>query len=497
MRKPNILIVMCDQMSAGALGAYGNPFAITPHLDELAARSTIFENAYCNYPICAPSRASMMAGRQPSRIGVYDNAAEFPASIPTFAHYLCNLGYQTSLIGKMHFVGPDQLHGFEERLTAELYPTDFAWNKVGVNFPKEQVANSKGITNSGAVRNSVQIEHDELVAFRASRKLFDLAKRGDERPFLLVASFTHPHEPYFAPQTFWDLYSDVEIPAPKVPPLALEQHDPLSRRSGEVLDFFHDFTPEQIQTARRAYYGSVSYVDALVGRVLAALRDSGQADDTIVMFLSDHGDMLGERGLWYKKVFFEAAMRVPLMIAGPGIDATRRVQTPVSLVDLAPTLVALAGGDPVADTADPFDGVDLFDAAGHRDDRPVFAEIMSEGIAHPVVMIRRGKHKFIGGPMHPVQLFDLAEDPDELRNLALEPESAALVAEFGALMEQQWDFASLEEDILVSQKRRAIIQRAHRQGHNPGWDHEAASFERDRWLRDNGDYDKWAYSNLA
>jgi len=497
MRQPNILFLQADQLNANALGSYGNPFISTPNLDSLGLRSSVFEHAYCNYPICAPSRASMMAGRLASRIGAYDNAIEFSASVPTFAHYLCNLGYQTSLVGKMHFVGPDQLHGFEERLIAELYPTDFAWNNVGTYFSKEALSNSQGITEAGPVRNSVQIEHDELVTFHACRRLFDLAKKRDHRPFLMVASFTHPHEPYYCPQLFWDLYDEVDIPAPNVPPLALEDHDPLSYRAGEVLDFFHDFSAEQVARARRAYFGSVSYLDSLVGKVLDALRESGLDQDTVVIFASDHGDMLGERGLWYKKVFYEQALQVPLMISTPGMDETRRIATPVSLLDIAPTLISIGGGDPVADAADPFDGCDLMPVVdgGGIDGRDMLAEIMSERIASPVLMIRRGAMKYISGPAHPPQLFDLENDPVELNNLAKCDAHATLVAELQREIDTQWDAAVLEKDILESQKRRQVIQKAHRLGRNPGWD-ISTPFEQGRWLRDGGDYNDWAYAKL-
>ena len=172
MSQPNILFLQVDQMFAAALSAYGNTFSITPNLDRLFERGVTFQNTYCSYPICAPSRFSTMTGQLASRIGAYDNAAEMPAGIPTFVHYLRGAGYQTCLSGKMHFVGPDQLHGFEERLTAELYPTDFAWNKVGTEFSPEQVSDARSVTYAGVTRDTVQIAHDELVAFKARRKIY-------------------------------------------------------------------------------------------------------------------------------------------------------------------------------------------------------------------------------------------------------------------------------------------------------------------------------------
>ena len=495
MRKPNILFIQVDQMSAGALSAYGNGFSITPHLDRLCDQALVFENAYCNYPLCAPSRFSMMAGQLPSRIDAFDNAAELPASVPTFAHYLRAQGYQTSLIGKMHFVGPDQLHGFEERLTAELYPTDFAWNKVGTDFTREQVSDGRGVIQSGQTRNSVQIEHDELVAFNARRKLYDLARGGDDRPFLMVTSFTHPHEPYLCRQDYWDLYEDVEIPPPAVPRIPAAQMDPLSRRVGEIWDLFHDFGSDTIARARRAYYGNVSYVDRLIGDLLETLSDVGLEQNTVIVFTSDHGDMLGERGLWYKKVFFDPAARVPLVIRAPDHCAPGRVRQPVSLVDLAPTLMSLGGHDGDQPLVEPLDGNDLL-ARADGEAHDVVSEIMSEGLAEPVIMIRRGRHKFIGGPRHPSQLYDLEADPLEVSDLAQDAAYHDTLADFQAEMARRWDFDALSARILLSQKRRALIQKAHGLGKPPVWDQVPTNDEQSRWLRGTGDYGDWAFNDL-
>jgi len=498
-KRPNVLLVQVDQMSAGALSAYGNAFSITPHLDRLRDDAVIFENAYCNYPICAPSRFSMMTGQLPSHIDAFDNAAEFPAAVPTFVHYLRGLGYQTTLAGKMHFVGPDQLHGFEERLTAELYPTDFAWNKVGTTFSREQVSDDRGITHAGPTRNTVQIEHDELVAFQARRKLYDLARSADDRPFLLLASFTHPHEPYLCREEYWDLYADVEIPPPAVAPIPVEKMDPLSRRVSEMWDLGKDFGAERIATARRAYYANVSYVDKLIGDLLTTLSETGLDRNTVVVFTSDHGDMLGERGLLYKKVFFEPSVRVPLLIRVPGTLSPKRIAPPVSLVDLAPTLLSIAGGDCAEDVAEPFAGNDLVPLAqGNAEwDHDVACEVMSEGLADPVIMLRRGALKFIGGPSHPPQLYDLEDDPLELRDLAADDAQAERLNDFETEMRARWDFPALKKRILLSQKRRAAIQNAHYQGRPPVWDYLPPSDESRRWLRGNGDYGDWAFDDLT
>ncbi len=193
-KQPNILMIMADQLTALALRAYGHPFARTPHLDRLAAEGVVFESAYCNFPLCAPSRAALMSGRLASRVEVYDNAAEFRASVPTMAHGLRALGYRTCLSGKMHFVGPDQLHGFEERLTTDIYPADFGWTP-NWDQPEERIDwwyhNMASVKQAGIAEATNQLDFDETVAFESGRWLADRA-REPERSALLPVRVVHP-----------------------------------------------------------------------------------------------------------------------------------------------------------------------------------------------------------------------------------------------------------------------------------------------------------------
>lgn len=201
MTQPNILLIMADQLAPQFTGAYGHPVVKTPHLDALAAKGARFDAAYCNSPLCAPSRFSFMSGQRISKIGAYDNAAEFPSSVPTFTHYLKLQGYRTCLSGKMHFVGPDQLHGFEERVTTDVYPSDFAWTPDW-SKPDERIDkwyhNMWTVKESGTAVSTYQLDYDDEVEYAARRKLVDWARDrvgvgGD--PFCMVASFIHPHDP--------------------------------------------------------------------------------------------------------------------------------------------------------------------------------------------------------------------------------------------------------------------------------------------------------------
>jgi choline-sulfatase len=464
--QPNFLILMADQLTARALPAYGNAVAKTPHIDSLATAGVLFESFYCNSPLCAPSRFSFLSGRQVSAIGAYDNAAELPAQVPTFAHYLRRSGYQTILSGKMHFCGADQLHGFEERLTTDIYPADFGWTPDWRRFDQRPswYHTMDSVTQAGPCTRTNQIDYDDGVVFNARQKLFDMARSKDKRPFCMVASMTHPHDPYVIPQTYWDRYTGVDIDMPRIS-MTAQDLDPHSRRLRHVSGLeLLPVNAAQTRAARRAYYGAVSYVDDQVGVLLSALADAGFADNTIVLVLADHGDMLGERGLWYKMSFFEPACRIPLIVHAPQRFAPRRVAQSASLVDVLPTLCELAAGR-TADTAiayaTPLDGKSLVpQLQGAPGCDEVIGEYLAEGAIAPLVMVKRGRYKFIHTRVDPDQLYDLVEDPDEVRNLATAPAHAARVREFQGEVARRWDLKALEEAVLASQQRRHLVNDA-------------------------------------
>jgi choline-sulfatase len=462
---------MADQLTARALPAYGNRVAKTPHIDALAAAGVVFDSFYCNSPLCEPSRLSFLSGRQVSAIGAYDNAAEFPAQVPTFAHYLRRAGYQTVLSGKMHFGGADQLHGFEERLTTDIYPADFGWTPDWTRFEHRPTwyHTMDSVTQAGPCTRTNQIDFDDEVVFHARRKLFDMARAKDKRPFCMVASMTHPHDPYVIPRGYWDRYDGVDIDMPRVR-IPVDELDPHSRRLRHVCGL--DLQPVndvQVRAARRAYYGAVSYVDDQVGALLEALVDARFADNTIVLMLADHGDMLGERGLWYKMNFFEPACRIPLIVHAPRRFAARRVKESASLVDILPTLCELAGGIPRYAT--PLDGRSLRpQLAGDIGSDEVIGEYLAEGAVAPLVMIKRGRYKFVHSPVDPDQLYDLLDDPDEVRNLALVAQQAARVQEFRAEVARRWDMPALHAAVIASQQRRHLVYEALRSGRYTPWD---------------------------
>ena len=468
--QPHILLIMADQLSPAFLPAYGHGVVKAPNIDALAKTGIVFENAYCGSPLCSPSRASFMAGLLPSRTRVYDNAAEFAADIPTYAHHLRRLGYKTVLSGKMHFCGPDQMHGFEQRLTTDIYPADFGWTPDW-DHPQQRPSwyhNMSSVTQAGLAVRTNQLDFDDEVTFAAEREIYARARGVDKRPLLLVASLTHPHDPYAITREFFGLYRDEDIDMPDAP-IPVEQLDPHSQRLRHVCAMdAAKLTEQQIRTARRAYYGEISYVDHNVGRLLKALDDGGLRDDTVVIVLADHGEMLGDKGLWYKMSFFENSARVPLIVNWPARFAPRRVAAAASLIDVAPTLVDLAGGRAADIETDGRSLLPHLTGGGAPDE--TCAEYLAEGAIAPIVMIRRGPYKFIHSPADPDQLYDIARDPGERVNLAAAPEQAERVAALRAEVARRWRLDALDAEVRASQRRRRIVDAALNQGEPKSWD---------------------------
>jgi choline-sulfatase len=491
-KRPNILIIQADQLAAQALPCYGNQVVQAPNLESLAEDGVVFDSAYCNNPLCAPSRFSMMAGQHTSRIEAFDNGAEFPGDIPTFAHYLRANGYQTCLSGKMHFVGADQMHGFEERLTTDVYPSDHGWTPNWRN-PEHRFDwwyhNMSSVTQAGPCERTNQIDFDDEVEFYAVRKIYDVARNDDDRPFCLVCSFTDPHDPYNCPKEHWDRYDHASINLPRVGALPDSELDPHSRRLRAAYQAdVTKITDEDIKNARRAYYGQISYIDDKIGNLLKALDDTGMKEDTIILFTADHGDMLGEKGLWYKMSLFEGSARVPLLIHAPKRFTSKRVDTPVSLVDLLPTLLDVSHDPHLKETAAPMDGESLLPLLEHGDgdkSRTVISEFLGEGAIAPCFMVRRDGYKYIYSQPDPPQLFDLGSDPEELANLAGNPDYAHIEKELHQAVLDHQDPEKVHQAVLASQDRRRLVFTAHMTGKHTPWDYQPVHDASNKYMRNH------------
>jgi len=485
---PNILILMVDQLAGPFFPDGPADWLHAPNLKALSARSVRFANAYTASPLCAPARAAFMSGQLPSRTGVYDNAAEFRSDIPTFAHHLRRAGYRTALSGKMHFVGPDQMHGFEERLTTDIYPADFGWTP-DYRRPGERIDwwyhNMGSVTGAGVAEITNQLEYDDEVAFHATQKVYDYARAGDTRPWMMTVSFTHPHDPYVARRKYWDLYEDCAHLMPQVPAISFGDQDPHSRRILNASDWHsYTLTEDMVARSRRAYFANISYVDDKIGQVLAALEATRQ--EAVIVFVSDHGDMLGERGLWFKMTFFEGSARVPLMICAPGLTPGV-IGHPVSTLDVMPTLCDLAGV--ALDDIRPWtDGTSLLPlATGQGGRRAVPMEYAAEASESPMAGLRKGRWKLILCPLDPDLLFDLEADPRELHNLAPLAEHAATLAELKDEARALWDLDRFDADVRASQARRLIVYQALRNGAYYPWDFQPLQKASERYMRNHMD----------
>ncbi len=432
MAQPNIVLIVSDQHRADWLGCAGNRVVRTPNLDALAAGGVRFTDAYCTAPLCVPSRMSMLAGRQPHRTGVLANGDSLPSGVPTLAHALALAGYETVLCGRMHFVGADQRHGYERRLVGDITPS----YPGGPQTDYGALAGTAGqgrrsIETAGPGDSPVQ-RYDEAVVRASERFLHEWGAGPADHPLFLTIGLYGPHHPFVAPPEHYEAAQAALLAGDAVLPRDPEPRHPW------VADWFRrldadGITVEETRRVRAAYAGLVGRLDELVGRLIAAARTL--PGDTLLVYLSDHGEMAGDRGMFWKQSFFEGAVRVPLIVhplAGEfsGIARGSEVRVPVSLVDLAPTLASLGGASPLpapdgADLAPLLRAPDNAAPSGGWEERPVFAELVVAGA--PVRMIRRGRYKLIYYHGYPSpQLFDLATDPHEQRDLSRSDEHAAV-----------------------------------------------------------------------
>jgi choline-sulfatase len=478
--QPNIVLVMADQMAFDVIGALGHPAVKTPNIDRLVNSGVTFDNAYCNSPICAPSRASFVAGKFISNIGVYDNGSELSADTPTFLHHLRRAGYETVLSGKMHFVGPDQLHGFEQRLTKDIHTAAFDltpdWTKGVYHNHGTGVQRLK---QPGKMEINNNLDYDEKVLHRTLEQIrtFKRRKEEEQRPFFLCSSFFHPHDPFHITEKYWNMYEDTDIPMPEISGEDLQDMHPFNQwiQTHHELDIC-ELSEEEIHKNRRAYYGMVTYFDDKVGQIVDELERLSMTDDTIIVVTSDHGEMLGEHGMWFKRTFYDPATKVPLVISYPEhFHAGKRVSEVVSLVDLGPTFMTLADVPDCDKWVQEMDG-DSFEQLLIGDDKDwkdeMISEYYGEGPVEPMITIRKGRYKYVYVHQHEPLLFDLVKDPHETNNLAYSAEHKQILDEFHDRITSQFDMEKLKKNIILSQQKRILLAESLQKGEKTSWDHK-------------------------
>ena len=442
-RPPDIVLIMSDQHNRAVMGCSGHPLVRTPNLDALARQGTRFTNAYCPFPLCGPSRAGFMTAQYPSTIEVFDGD-DFPSSVPTFAHGMGAAGYEAVLCGRMGWGELDQFHGFESRIHGDVLTFDAIHKEIiGRGFNKTGGQTRYAVEVAGHGRTGFQL-FDKSVA--DSARSFISRRRTGDRPYCLVVGLMLPHNPLIGRRELFEYYLErIQAPEP-VSKDYLDKLHPALRRWRERREV-DDLTPEQNRRGLAAYYALVTELDASVGRIVEAVKDSSRQENTIFIYCSDHGDMACEHGMWWKSNFYEGSIGVPLIFSGPGVAADRVNHSVVSLVDVGPTMLEIAGAEPLPDVA----GRSF--AAGLRGDGSipgwpdeVFAEYSGFWGDQPAHMIRSKQWKMnYYHEFKSCQLFNLEEDPGELRDRAADPECREILEGLLRKVGQRWDGDSYKE----------------------------------------------------
>jgi choline-sulfatase len=439
--KPNVLFIISDEHNASVTGCYGNGIVRTPHLDALAARGATFDACYTNSPLCVPSRLAFTAGKYVSRTGAWSNACWLPsADYPSVARVMSDAGYESVLCGKMHY-DATRRYGFREiggdmnrsrktgrggrRKADDLTPRPGLSERFNDFHPGE----------SGILR------HDRAVT--AGSVEFLQQRKPSDKPFFLAAGYLAPHFPLIVPQAYWDPYKG-KVPMPRIPPGHLE---------GQVRNWKHlrigfnveDAPAEIVRKGRELYYGLTQWLDEEIGKVLKALAGSAAAENTVVIYTTDHGENMGEHGLWWKNCMYEHAARIPLIVRWPARwKGAQRRSGACSMVDVVQTIAELGGGRCGGDWNGQSMVRWLDDAATKWKDLAV-SEYYAHNIASGCAMLRQGGYKYVyhtpADAEHGAEreLYDLAADPGEFANLAgradqadrVQAMHAALVKELG------------------------------------------------------------------
>jgi choline-sulfatase len=427
MKPSNVLFILSDEHSRRVLGCYGHKMIRTPNLDALAARGVRFADAYTNSPICVPARASLATGRYPHEIRFWDNGIAYDGSVPSWHHRLRDAEHEVASIGKLHFRSADDDNGFSQEIMP-LHINDgigdpLGWLRDPLPVRKATLRLAK---DAGRGESSYQ-DYDRKITDAAVDWLKARAGVSGGKPWALFVSLVCPHFPLIARPEFYDLYPEGEVPLPalRIPAERAPDH-PYIAAFRECQIYEKGFVNEaNVRRAIAAYFGLVSYTDHNVGRVLAGLEAAGLAETTRVIYSADHGDNLGTRGLWGKSTMYEESAGVPMIAAGPGLPKGMVCREPVTLADAFPTIVKWAGVAPSPDDHD-LPGMPLDEVALTAPRRTVLCEYHATGAATGAYMIRKGRFKFVYYAGMRPQLFDLDADPQETRDLALEPGYAGL-----------------------------------------------------------------------
>ena len=425
MEPKNLLFILSDQHTRELTGCYGHDLIQTPYIDRLAEQGTRFDNAYTPCPLCVPARASLATGRYVHDLRLWDNAHPYDGRPTGWGHRLMEAGSHVASIGKLHYRGQEHPTGWNEEIDT-LHVAEGSGDLVGsVRTQMQERSSSHKLADDAGCGDSTYTRYDVRNAEHAARWLNEEAPKHRDRPWVLFVGFVLPHFPLRAPPEFFDLYP--EVPFPRMYDEAERPDHPVIKEMMRISANDKYFDEEKINTARRAYFGMVTLMDQCIGRILSALNDADLADDTRIIYTSDHGENLGNRGLWGKSNMYEEAVAVPLVMAGPDIPGGQALSTPVNLVDCYQTIVENAGLS-LTDEEKELPGHSLLAIArGEEPERILLSEYHASSSSTGFFMIREGRWKYVHYVGQPPQLFDTEADPHETNDLGSSPEHAKVI----------------------------------------------------------------------
>lgn len=451
--RPNLLVILSDQHQSRALSCAGHPVAQTPNLDALAARGTRFTNAYTPSPICVPARAAFATGRYPHDIRLWDNAMPYTGTPRGWGHALQDKGVRVESIGKLHYRAIEDDAGFDVQHIPMHVAGSVGMVWGSIRREEDRVYNKQVRMMGDTVGSgeSSYTRYDRAVTDRTCNWLEDAAEDAD--PWCLYVGLVAPHHPLIAPQEYYDLYPRDQLPADKLHPRdGYQQHPWIEKMAFAMVgeDGWEDEAERRAAIA--AYYGLTSYMDHNIGRIVAALKASGQYDNTTIIYSSDHGENLGVRGLWGKMNMYEESAAIPLIVApapDAGTAAPQTCATTASLLDVSETILDHFDAELPGDRP----GQSLYGLAAQREDREraVFSEYHAIGAVSGSFMLRKGRWKLIEYAGFEPELFDLDADPEEICNLAQSPDHAAALAGMQAEMRKVCDPETVDAQAFADQ----------------------------------------------
>lgn len=456
MRNSNTIILVSDEHHRDILGCYGDPLAITPNLDRLAEKGVRFAQAFTNSPICVPARAALATGRYPHQTGYWDSVTPFDGQSRSSAGYLRACGHETVSAGKLHYRSTQDDNGFSR----EMIPMHI---KNGVGFlscllrdPPVALSGTGDFFEGMGAGESSYIRFDNQTTDTACAWLEEAAQATHAKPWVMQVGLMAPHYPLIVPDAFYRLYDGVTFPSPRQYTMQERPDHPAIEAYRQASQYDQDFDDETLQKAMRAYYGLCSYLDSKVGQILDTLENTGLIETTRLIYTSDHGENLGHRGLWGKSVMYDDSVAIPMIMSGPDLPEHVVVDTPVSLVDIYPTVIEWAGETLTAEDADLPGETLTARLADPAADRAIFCENHDWGSNTGMFMLRTLNWKIVryGRDDYPDQLFDMTHDPHERHDLAADPDHANTLEDMRARLSAVLDYRAVNAEVLEAQQAK-------------------------------------------